>query len=69
MANTLFNDGHASNPLFQLYLTEISHFFSEIMMDFLKKAPSRNLQNLPKIMSKFPDPLGRMNLHEVISGT
>ena len=24
MANTLFNDGHASNPLFQLYLTEIS---------------------------------------------
>ena len=25
VANTLFNDGHASNP-FQLYLTEISHF-------------------------------------------
>ena len=26
VANTLFNDDHASNPLFQLHLTEISHF-------------------------------------------
>ena len=52
LARTSFNSGYVQ-VIFKIYVTNIGNSVLKSLRDFLKKVPSRNIQNRPKITINF----------------